>query len=230
MQNENWPTLTAADIPADEELISITDRFISEHKINLSGYGEPEIDKSWNRVYYYGPGQEASQAYVPDVITVKYPLVINGSFVYEQGGYKLGITVNVNIRHKKVSGLYNLSVQEYESSLYEAETDFSKILKAAEKGGLYNYFMSYEETKEFEIGTPEKAYSVIWKYDQSSQTSRTLLVPALVFPVNTTPDTEMYYYNDKIVIPLAKELLESVDYPMPVPLMESVSPEARDNN
>jgi hypothetical protein len=211
-------SLSLSDIPGDEQLINIAKNFISEHRINLSNYGEPEVDKTWNQMYYAQP-VETSQIYVPDIITVKYPLLINGKFVYEQGGSKQGIGIGINIREKKVSGVYNLSVQEYESSLYEAETDFSKILKVAEKGGLYNYYMPGEKVQEIEIGAPEFAYSIIWKYDENAQTTRTLLVPALVFPIIKDPGNYPSY-SDKVVIPLAKELLESVDYPMPMPLME----------
>jgi len=209
-------SLKVSDIPSDEQLISIAKDFVSEHKINLSNYGEPEVDKSWNQMYY-AQLTETSQMYVPDIITVKYPLLINGKFVYEQGGSKQGIGMGINIREKRVSGVYNLSIQEYESSLYEAETDFSKILKVAEKGGLYNYYMPGEKVQEIEIGAPEYAYSMIWKYDESAQTTRTLLVPALVFPIIKNPENYLSY-NDKVVIPLAKELLESVDYPVPVPM------------
>lgn len=211
-------SLNLSDIPSDEEMITIAKNFVSEHKINLSNYGEPEIEKSWNQVYYAQP-METSQIYIPDIITVKYPLLINGKLVYEQGGTKQGVGIGINIREKRVSGVYNLSIQEYESSLYEAETDFSKIMKVAEKGGLYNYYMPGEQVREIEIGAPEFAYSIIWKYDESAQTTRTLLVPALVFSIFENPENYPSY-NDKVVIPLAKELLDSVDYPVPMPLME----------
>jgi hypothetical protein len=207
-------SLNLSDVPSDEEMISIAKNFISEHRINLSNYGEPEIEKSWNQTYYAQP-TETSQIYVPDIITVKYPLLINGKFVYEQGGSKQGIGIGINIREKRVSGVYNLSVQEYESSLYAAETDFAKILKVTEKGGLYNYYMPGEQVQEIEIGAPEYAYGVIWKYDENAQTTRTLLVPALVFPIIQNPENYPSY-NEKVVVPLAKELLESVDYPMPL--------------
>lgn len=205
-------SLKLSDVPNDEEAIRMAKDFVSEHKINLSSYGEPEVDKSWNQTYYAQP-QGVSQIYVPDVISVKYPLLINGKFVYEQGGAKLGVGIGINIREKRVSGVYNLSVQEYDSSLYEAETDFSKILKVAEKGGLYNYYMPGGNVQEIEIGTPEYAYSVIWKYDEDAQISRTLLVPALVFPIIKNPE-KYFSYNEKVVIPLVKELLEEVDYPI----------------
>jgi hypothetical protein len=205
-------SLKSSDVLSDEEMIKIAKDFVSGHKINLSNYGEPEVDKSWNQIYYAQP-VEVSQIYIPDVISVKYPLLINGKFVYEQGGNKSGVSIGINIREKKVSGVYNLSIQEYESSLYEAETDFSKILKVAEKGGLYNYYMPGEQVQEIEIGAPEYAYSIIWKYDENAQTSRTLLVPALVFPIIKNPEN-YFSYNEKVVIPLAKELLEEVDYPI----------------
>jgi hypothetical protein len=205
-------TLKVSDVPGDGELIKIADNFISEHRINLSNYGEPEVDKTWNQIYYAQP-VETSQIYVPDIISVKYPLLINGKFVYEQGGNKMGVSIGINIRYNKVSAVYGLSIQEYESSMYEAETDFAKILKAAEKGGLYNYIVPAEQSREIGFGIPEFAYSVIWKFYENEPTTKILLVPALVFPIDKISG-DITYYGDKIVIPLAKELLEEVDYPI----------------
>jgi len=210
-------TLKLSDVPNDEEMIQMAKNFISEHKINLGSYGEPEVINDWRQQQYGLVKMDESSLYVPDVVMVRYPLLVNGKFVYEQGGSKLGVNISINIRAKKVSGIYNLSIQEYESSMYEAETDFSKILKIAEMGGIYNYILFVDgQTKEIKIGTPELAYGVIWKYDENTQFSNMLLVPSLVFPVVNNPEG-VYSFNTKIVIPLAKELLEVNDnYPRPL--------------
>jgi len=225
---EDWSNVSSADVPPDEELIKTANSFAASHGIDLSYYGHPEVIKDWISPVPLpaAEGETIAQPYISDTISLRYPLVINGKNVYDQSGSKFGLTIVVNIRYNKVSGVYNLYLQDYESSMYEAETDFSKILNIAEKGGIYNYLYSdgTDNIKEVEIGTPEQAYAINWQYDESSQSSKMLLIPALVFPI--TKSVEGYYsYISKIVIPLAKEMLEqSNNYPGPIrPLMEKTN-------
>ena len=200
-----------SDIPADEELIRIANQFIAEHKISLKSYGQPEEENDWRNQ----PGILEAQIYVPDSITLIYPLLIDGKSVYEQNGTKLGIRVGINIREKRVSGMYNLSLQEYESSMYDAETDFSRILKFAESGGINRYYWNEGKTRKVEIGTPAQEYMVVWKYDRENQMNKMLIIPALIFPTTETP-VEGYYYQKNIIVPLAKELLEENENPVPL--------------
>ena len=205
-----------SDIPSDEELIRIANQFIAEHGISLKSYGQPEEENDWRNQ----PGILETQIYVPDSIFLIYPLLIDGKSVYEQSGIKLGIRVGINIREKRVSGMYNLSLQEYESSMYDAETDFSRILEFAEKGGVNRYYWNEGQTKKVEIGTPVQEYMVEWRYDQNNRMNKMLIIPALIFPITKTP-VEGYYYQKNIIVPLAKELLEENENPpYPVPLLE----------
>ncbi len=200
-----------SDIPSDEELIRIANQFIAEHGISLKSYGQPEEENDWRNQ----PGITETQIYVPDSIFLIYPLLIDGKSVYEQNGTKLGIRVGINIREKRVSGIYNLSLQEYESSMYDAETDFSRILEFAEKGGIIRYYWNEGLTKKVEIGTPAQEYMVVWRYDRNNQMNRMLIIPALIFPITKTP-AEGYYYQKNIIVPLAKELLEENENPVPL--------------
>lgn len=202
-----------SDIPSDEELIKIANQFIAEHGISLKNHGQPEEENDWRNQ----PGISEAQIYVPDSISLIYPLLIDGKSVYEQSGIKLGIRVGINIREKRVSGMYNLNLQEYESSMYDAETDFSRIIEFAEKGGINRYYWNEGQTKKVEIGTPIQEYMVVWRYDQDNQTNKMLIIPALIFPITKTP-IEGYYYQKNIIVPLVKELLEENEnplYPMP---------------
>jgi hypothetical protein len=60
------------DIPADDVLIGIARDFVSEHGIDLSHYGDPEVDNSWKRDYERAT--DTSLAYVPDTQRVVFPL------------------------------------------------------------------------------------------------------------------------------------------------------------
>jgi len=200
-----------SDIPSNEELIRIANQFIAEHEISLKSYGKPEEESDWRNQ----PGIPETQIYVPDSISLIYPLLIDGKSVYEQNGIKLGIRVGINIREKRVSGMYNLSLQEYESSMYDAETDFSRILEFAKKGGINRYYWNEGKTKKVEIGTPAQEYMVVWRYDQDNQMNKMLIIPALIFPITKTP-ADGYYYQKNIIVPLVKELLVENENPGPL--------------
>jgi len=216
--------LTLEDMPADETLIKIANDFIRGLGIDASIYGQPEVNNSWRAYYEREPNREI--AWVPDSVQVVYPLIINGQEVYEESGGAQGLSVNINIRAKKASGLWNLTTNEYQGSDYTATTDKDKVLKVAERGGRYYNFYGGERTEEIEIGTPSVGYVKIYKYDEGSGLSDELLVPALIFPVINASDN-MYFYRENIAVPLAQEILDEIDseqsnwdVPVPRPLIE----------
>jgi hypothetical protein len=195
--------LEISDVPGDEKLIEMANNFIKEHGINLSMYGDPEVEHSW-KTNLVGLS-EGRKANVPERISVIYPLVINNYYVYDQWGNKFGLRVDVNIRVMKVSSAYNLTSQNYEKSVYEAEMDFAEILKVAEKGGISTMrFPSNGKTVDVEIGTPTLVYMKTWNI-QSTETNE-LLVPAFLFPITKQPEEGTMYQNN-IIVPLAKEIL-----------------------
>jgi len=210
------------DIPDDARLIAVADSFIREHKIDVVNYGEPTINRYWESQSQSG-GVFEEISYMPQEVSITYPLMINGLRVYDQGGNQFGLTVSVDIREMKVAGLYNLTSQNYETSSYEAETDAIKILDIAEKGGIQGgwYFYGDGETVEAELGTPERIYMRFMTYD-SFETNE-LLVPALLFPIAEAPEGKSMFRKN-IIVPLAKELLEeNNDIPVPRPMPASDS-------
>lgn len=58
------------DVPADSELISIANNFLSEHKIDIAKYGEPQVDNQWRRYYEYS--EDKANYYIPEQATVIY--------------------------------------------------------------------------------------------------------------------------------------------------------------
>ena len=205
-------SLKSSDMPQDEEIISKTNDFLSSYSIDISSYGEPEVNKSF--FAYYKQGQEMS---FPDEITVIYPLQIEGKSVYESYGDLSGMNVGYDIRNKKASSLYNLTTHIYQSSAYDAEMDFSKLLKAAqnvdgamplrEDGGV-----TYKEVK-IELDTPFMAYASYWKYEDNQ--SSEYLVPALIFPVRENSELPAgMYARKRVVVPLIKEFLNQNDGPV----------------
>ena len=70
--------LSPDDLPTDEELIAIADNFLKEHGIKRENYGDPIVNKYWR--------ETGMSDFVPDTLTIIYPLLINGKEVLDQGG------------------------------------------------------------------------------------------------------------------------------------------------
>ncbi len=206
------------DIPSDNQLLEIANNFLREKRIDVSAYGNPEVENTFRE--QYDNAADKSNFYIPEVISVVYPLLIDGEEVMDESGNKNGIRVNVNVRVNRVSGLYGLSIQNYESSSYEGETDAQKIIEIAERGGQRWYFYEAENQIELELGTPERTLVNIWNYRDGQ--SEELLVPALIFPI-LNPPTEQYYYRKNVVVPLAQDILKRYEVNediMPMPLLK----------
>lgn len=235
---ENWnrlvqvdysaqPRLSQSDVPSDERLIAAANEFLVRYGIDLKNYGVPKVSQSWKLGY---AGARAEDVWIPDVMTVQYPLVFGGKEAWEQGGYdRTGFMANINIRTMKVVGLYGLQTQNYQSSNYAAETDKDRIMKFALQGDLWPQGIYPEESfrvKEVEVklGTPRVEYMRYWR-NRDTQNDE-LFVPALVFPVMEKIPADDSLYKQAVVIPLVKEILDSVTaeqniVPTPMPLIKS---------
>lgn len=223
---EKWPTpasnIGINDVPADEVLIAAANKFLTEHNISLDVYGEPKVDNSWRQ--YYDMAENKSEVFIPYMATVVYPLVVDDKIVYDEGGSMQGLRVAINLLQKRVSNVWNLTNQKYESSLYEMETDVDRILELASRGGAYYYGWEDPNAKviEIKLGKPYIAYAQVWHYENNA--SSELLIPALVFPVTNIPTEAQYFYKENVVIPLAKEIIDqrlniNDGYPDPMPLL-----------
>ena len=204
--------LSKSDVPDDATLISIADQFLSDHSILKDSYDAP--------VVLVDPYAKMS-GYVPDAITVIYPLKIQDGVVYDESGNKSGLNVSVNLRNKKVMGVYNLTTNDYEASSYDAVTDPVKILQVAQKGGMYGYIGDGTgKIVEIDLGTPTLQYVQMW--DWNSNYSQQMLVPSLIFPVTKQP-TDGSFYREAVVVPLVKNILER-DNGGPINIMDSTTP------
>ena len=195
------------DVPSDVELITLANNFLSEHQIKVSAYGQAIVDNNWRLDYERSADKE--NYYIPEYVSVIYPLLINDQAVRDQSGNYAGLRVTVNIVQKRVSGLNNLSVYRYQASSYPLVTDFSRIVKAAENGGWNNYyFFSEENNMELNLDTPELSYVQIWRY--ANNENQELLIPAFIFPVINT--TEAPFFAQRfIIVPLVQEMLEELE-------------------
>ncbi|MDD3284732.1 MAG: hypothetical protein PHZ07_04015 [Patescibacteria group bacterium] len=217
-ENSKWSNLYSnslkmSDIPSDEDILKIVDDFIKEKNINLDFYSKPYIDNTWK---IYQQTDDKGEIYVPETMSVVYPMILNDKIVYDQGGIASGLIINVNIRYKKVASISNLKLQNYDKSLYDCETDKDKILQFVQNGGINSrqYYQS-EESIDLNLDTPEQIYIYYYKYD--NEENQELIVPALRFKVKKIDESN--FAPQYIIVPLVKELLDNVGNDIITPIL-----------
>lgn len=199
------------DVPTDAEAIQIAATFLQEHGISTDSYEAPRVTNEWRQAYE--TAVDKSMVYIPDVVTVAYPIALEGKTAYEEGGSAHGLMVNVGARTRKVDSVWNLTTNRYESSPYEAETDQARIRAVMEKGGLYGYSSpEADKAVELELDTPELILQHAWLPAEPGRPITELLVPALRFAVKQPPREG--YAPNFIFVPLIKDLLNRQEPPM----------------
>lgn len=217
--------LKIGDILENEEVIKIADKFISDYEISKENYGEAQVRNEWKQRYEMS--EDKSTYYVPESLQVVYPLKIEDKEVFDDNGNPVGMTIDVDIRNKKVSNAYGIKINNYTASNYAIENNQNIVKDLAEKGGLYGGYQYPNPTKvvEIQLGTPELKLVKHWQYNRESGNGEELIVPSYVFPVIGKSD-DVYFYRKAVVVPLVKEILESIkndsDGVVPMPLLERV--------
>lgn len=218
---EEWKPLGINEILSDEEALAKAAQFLSQYGISTQGYGEPQVRNEWRRLYDLA--RDKTSFYIPEDSQVIYPLLVEGQPVSDANGYPQGLSVSVSSRFDRVTGMSGYRINDFESSAYELESDFARILKIAERGGQYPiYYFSDQkpETVEVELGTPTQSLMSHWHYDEASGQSYELFVPALVFPITKTPANDQYFYQQSVVVPLVKDILDDYEAIIDRPIME----------
>jgi hypothetical protein len=174
---------------ADPALVTIADDFVREHAINMSVYGKGVII--------------ASDA---DIVSVVYPLIIQGEPVHEEAGIPFGLYVSIDAHLKKVSGVNNLTSQTYDGSTYSLETNFSAIVNAATSTlastiGGQDPGVAVTGT----LGTPEHVLMHHWVFDSATGNNNELYIPALSFPVTYSKNSAGL--PPRVIVPLVKDFL-----------------------
>lgn len=193
--------LKESDMPADADAIRVADAFLAELGVNRDGYGEAVVRDDWRT--NYARTSDKSSYWFPDTIAVVYPYVIDGKPATDETGAPYGLNVNVNVRHMRATGIWNLSSHAFEASSYAGETDAKRLIAVAERAG--NFYGAPEAAQKVEIslGTPRVELSRLWRWDGSQ--GYELFVPSLVFPVVDAPKD---FWQTSVTVPLAKDLLQ----------------------
>ena len=192
--------LKESDVPEDSILIEIADKFLKEYNVDMSNYGAGKIISQWRDVFV----ADGEDKYVPEIISVIYPLILQGQTVYEQGGTESGITVGIDIRYNKVAHVNNITTLEFSSSKYEIENNFDKILEYAKKGGMNMGYYNAETNNVIDIELDKPFLSLIQYYKRTGNNDEQLFIPAFLFPIKERAEG-MHYMQPNVVVPLIKE-------------------------
>ncbi len=213
----------------ENEVIQVADSFFKKHNIDVSSYGEPEIDIP-EHMTYAGISEKDIDimpgSFAPVYsVQVRYPLMIEGIKVVGSSGYSVGINVSVNINGNYVENVWGLETLAFERSSYPFITDKDTIIGLVEQGGYNSVYRRGEDGNvvEVEVSDPKMVLMKYWKYDESGYGNPDeLFVPALLFEVdNTAAQKSRMYINDRIVVPLVEGIIQQYDRPVPMPLMET---------
>ncbi len=196
------------NLPSPETAIAAADAFLKEHGVDVTHYGKAEMDEVWKRDYERLA--DKSMAYIPDAVQVLYPLIIDGRPVYDQGGTKMGLRVSVDGRSKRVSDMYGLQNQTYARSEYAAVTAASDVKDYLTRidnlpDDAYPKDITVTQVA-VKLGTPTLGNVLYYKLSENGQMQDELVVPALIFPVESS-DPQNGPWRRTVTVPLAKELL-----------------------
>lgn len=210
---DEWPKsdttpLVASAIPSDDAVIAIANQFFTDHHLSISSYGTPTVTKTPYAIPLAASEEGNTATNMPiipsyfDSKQVLYPLVVNGMNVYNQSGEAIGITIDVNLRYRRVADVYGIEAQNYQASAYDAITNTSTILD-----------MAGSNITTLDLGTPTMAYLETYQTDTNG-TSNEFLVPAFVFPVTGSAASP----DQKIVVPLIQDFVRKNLPIRPIPL------------
>lgn len=218
------PKITESDIPADSVIIAEGQKFIQKYRIDMSAYGAPQVDSSW-RIWYARSAEMGGEQMIPDMYTVTYPLLLDGKTIYQEGGSYKGLTLNYDIRTKRITGLYGIEKSTLNRSSYRTIQDLTLIQDMIKNGGRYiNTDTSANAGRKvvnITLGEPTLGYAHIFGEWKNGKTTE-YLVPAYIFPVKNPPKEG--YTPSTIVIPLVESFVQKVQIGPMDPIIYSTEP------
>ena len=220
------PQLTESDIPSDATLIAASDAFITKYGIDKSIYGQPKIDSSW-RIWYARSAEMGSEQMVPEVYTITYPILMDGKPVYEEGGMYRGLTLNYDVRNKRISNMYGIEKTKLEKSNYNTIQDTKLINDMIKSGGRYitteGGIPPERKVVDVELSEPSMGYVHLfgeWKNGASEE----YYVPAYIFAVENPPKEG--FGQNTVIVPLVKEFTQTAGATPVDPIVYSTEPVA----
>ena len=192
----------------EDEIIKIAQDFLKTHNIDLSNYWAPRIEENYvNTLAKYESDKIMPDYYIQNT-SVVFPLIIDWKEISEEYWQAKWVTIEIDLKEKKVASIYWINVSKYESSLYNIETNKNNILKIAEvwwRWGFNNIENEYDNVKYINkvLINPKLVYVNTYKY--SNGVNEEYIIPAIVFDVKKD-ENDNSTYDQKVTIPLVKDL------------------------
>lgn len=210
--------LTKKDWLTDDEFLKIADEFFKKIAFEMHNYETGVIEKQ----NYFSSSEE----FVPEIVSIFYQQKIENKKVFDVSGNKEGLRVEIDVRQKKVRGVYPLINFDFFSSSYSAEDNRDRIIEIAENGGWKkkneqillktevaeskdsNYeppeypFEEKEKKKELKLDTPVLGWVKTWKNSPDNRTNDEIYIPAFIFPILEVEDS---FWPKNIIVPAVKE-------------------------
>lgn len=199
------PRLKPEDLFSEDQAIAIAEKFFSDYNISREGLAKPYLDRNTGGIVR----PMDTSVYIPDQQSVIYPKMIEGRTVYNESGQPEGLQVSIDVRQKAVIGVYGISRNQYQRSLYKGVQDSKKIIDVVNRGGFRNYVYEDPNAKEvtLEIDTPTTAVVSMWYSAPGSSYSEQIYVNSLLFPIKDSGKNN--YWREYLIVPLVQDILDS---------------------
>lgn len=189
----------------EKEIIKIANDFLKIHKIDLSKYGNPVIEKTYMMAYAKYSSSKMMPEFAQNMTNVVFPLIIDWNEILEEWWQALWVRIEVDLKEKKVTWLSGLSIDSYLKSDYKTETTTVNIIKVAEKWGRYGFYdYGTGEVKYIDLNLKNPEIKYVHTYSYKDNIQEQYLVPAVVFEVEKIENTENFY-GETVVVPLLKD-------------------------
>lgn len=189
----------------EKEIIKISEDFLAAHKIDLSKYGTPVVEKAYIMAYAKFSSSRIMPDYAQNITNVVYPLIVDWNEIVEEGWQAAWVRVEIDLKEKKVSWINWLSIDNYLKSDYKTETSTENILKVANVWWRYGFYDAWtEKVKYVDVNLKNPEIKYVHTYSFKDNTQEQFLIPAVVFEVDKPENTE-YYYGETVIVPLLKD-------------------------
>ncbi len=189
----------------EKEIVKIANDFLKAHKIDLSSYGTPVIEKTYMRAYAKYSSSRIMPEYAQNMTNVVFPLIVDWKEIVEEWWQVAWVRIEVDLKEKKVTSVNWLSIDSYLKSDYETETSTANLLKVAGKWWRYGFYdYGTQEVKYIDVKLKNPEIKYVHTYSFKDNVQEQFLVPAVVFDVEKPANTENFY-GENVVVPLLKD-------------------------
>lgn len=198
-----------SDLPDDKKIIDLANDVIKKYNIDLKNYSKPFINNDWKKEYE--KSEDKSSYYIPDIIEVVFPIIIDWKNVYEEYGQIKWLRIWFDVKTLKLAQITWIESLSLDSSSYNKITDKTKILEYIAKwwrnsSTLYNDSDLKVKTITLHLWKPTLEYVHI--FDYNNWVNSEYFVPAYIFETIEKPKA-WEYFQEKVIVPLVKDIFES---------------------